>query len=700
MNITKLLFTFALAVFSMNAGARPSCVIGESTPTGLDVCSYALDEDTLDVYTSRNLQEVSVTSRRGTKNLAGVGIGTEISKSELFRAACCNLGESFTTNPSVDVNYSDAATGARQIKLLGLSGTYVQMLTENIPNFRGAALPFALGYVPGTWMKSIQVSKGASSVRNGFEGITGQINVQYLQPEDEQGVTVNLYGDNEARFEANADGNIHLNERLSTEVLLHYEDRYKEHDANNDGFMDMPDKRQYNIQNRWAYLGNTYIFHGGMSLLSEKSNGGQTNHGGHAVIDPTYGLYRIGINTNRYELYMKHAFVLNKEQGTNLALMATGSLHDMDAQYGLRHYDVDEKNLYAQLMFETNFTKKHNLSTGLSWNHDNLDQNHSNLIDFLSDRSLYNLKEKESVSGAYAQYTYNLNDKFIAMAGLRYDYSNVHGGFVTPRMHVKWMPGDIVTLRTEIGKGYRSAHILAENNFLNASSRGIIDTHTKMEEAWNYGFSAGFNIPVGNKYIKVNAEYYYTDFKNQAVIDLDADPGKVLIYDSNGEKSYSHVFQIDANYKVFRGFDVTAAYRRNIVKATYSGQLMTKPLTNDYKGLISIGYKTPLELWQFDVTLQLNGGGRMPSATGIKAQNGEKRWEETFGAYEQLSAQVTRWFRHFSVYIGGENLTGFKQKNPIVGADTPFGMFDSTMVWGPISGAMVYAGIRINFGRL
>ena len=89
------------------------------------------------------LSEVQIVSRKlSTLKLRSSVMNEEIVTSdELCRAACCNLGESFVTNPSVDVSYSDAATGAKQIKLLGLSGTYVQMLTENIPNYRGAASP-------------------------------------------------------------------------------------------------------------------------------------------------------------------------------------------------------------------------------------------------------------------------------------------------------------------------------------------------------------------------------------------------------------------------------------------------------------------------------------------------------------------------------------------------------------------------------
>ena len=216
-----------------------------------------------------------VARKPGTSRLAGAVNGIAVNKDELFKAACCNLGESFTTNPSVDVAYNDATTGARQIKLLGLSGTYVQMLTENLPNFRGAAIPYALGYVPGPWMKGIQVSKGSASVKNGYESITGQINVDYLKPEDEQQVEVNLFGDTKSRIEANADANVHLSDKWATEILLHHENILKNHDDNGDGFYDMPGREQYNVQNRWVYKGKNYIFHGGLGTLKEIRTSGQ-----------------------------------------------------------------------------------------------------------------------------------------------------------------------------------------------------------------------------------------------------------------------------------------------------------------------------------------------------------------------------------------------------------------------------------------
>ncbi len=649
--------------------------------------AFAQDSDSLqaDSMKTLNLGNVTVTSRAGARRLGGAVNGVSIGREELFKAACCNLGESFTTNPSVDVNYSDAATGAKQIKLLGLSGTYVQMLTENLPNFRGAAAPYSLDYVPGPWMKSIQVSKGSSSVRNGYESITGQIDVEYLKTDDDQGVTVNLFGNSMGRLEANADANMHLDSRLSTEILAHFQNEWSHHDENNDGFQDQPNVRQWNLQNRWKWKGDHYMMHAGIGLIKEKRDDGQLDHSSHAsAISPH--LFKIGVETDRYEGYMKHAFILDPEHGTNIALMGNVSLHQQDANYGDKHYGVNQKNAYAQLLFETNFTEQHNLSAGFSLNHDYLKENCQLLI--------VNCQiTRETTPGAYAQYTYNLNEKVVAMAGLRVDHSSRYGTFVTPRFHLKLTPAEFVSMRLSAGKGYRSVHALAENNFLLASGRQMVVDDLEQEQAWNYGISSSFYIPLFGKTLKLNAEYYHTHFSQQAVIDYDSDASQIRITNLDG-KSYSNTVQVDATYPVVKGLELTAAWRWNDVKCTYGGQLLEKPLTSRYKGLVTASYKTPLGLWQFDATLQLNGGGRMPTPV-----NG--LWDERFSAYEQVSAQVTRWFRHFSIYVGGENLTGFRQKQPIINAANPWSStFDPTMVWGPVEGAMFYAGIRINFGRL
>ena len=650
-------------------------------------------DDTLSSYT---LNEIVINpKKRGSLKSFSVENKTLINQTELFRAACCNLGESFTTSPSVDVSYSDAATGARQIKLLGLSGTYVQMLTESMAAFRGAASPYSFRYVPGPWMKSISVSKGSCTVKNGYESITGQINIEYLKPQDEPGFTANAYFDSDMKLEINAEGNIHIKEGLTTEILGHFEDRFGVHDGNDDGFADMPDIRQINLNNRWQWRNGRYIFHGGLSLINEKSNAGQIsahNHSGSNITDP----FLIDLNTRRYEGYMKHAYILDPARNGNIAFIGNINMHRLDAEFGRKAYYVNEKCAYTQLMYETDLRGYHNLSAGLSFNYDYLGQQ----VKTTHDPNVRpdNIRDREGVVGAYAQYTFTYGDKLILMAGLRGDYSSMYKWFATPRFNVKYTPVERFNLRLSLGKGYRTVHPWAEYNNLLASGRIMVVEQLKQEKAWNYGISADYTHYFGSHKFLLNAEYFYTDFKSQAVVDYDSAPGYITISQLNG-KSYSHTFQADLTWESPFGLSLTGAYRLNDVKSTYGGMLLEKPLTNRYKALVTASFSTPLELWQFDVTFQMNGGGRLPAPYLLP--DGNNSWGPDFKAFPQLNLQVTRWFRHFSIYAGGENLTNFKQKNPVIWSSDPWSnYFDPTNVWGPIHGAMAYVGIRFNFGRL
>lgn len=649
-----------------------------------------------DTVFSQELDEIVFTQKKkGTLKTMGVENNYLINQTELFKAACCNLGESFTTSPSVDVSYSDAATGARQIKLLGLSGTYVQMLTESMPAFRGAATPYGFRYVPGPWMKSISVSKGSSTVKNGYESITGQINIEYLKPQDESGFTGNAYFDTDQKLELNAEGNLHLKEGLSTEMLAHFEERFGVHDGNGDGFADMPDIRQINLNNRWQWRTGRYIFHGGVTMINEKSHAGQIashNHSEPKFNDP----FLIDLFTRRYEGYMKHALVIDPARNGNIAFIGSLSMHLLDAGFGKKAYNVNEKGAYAQLMYETDFGELHNISTGLSFNYDYLGQRLKTTHDIYDDPQ--KIRERESVAGAYAQYTFTYSDRLILMAGLRGDYSSKYKWFVTPRFNLKYTPVERLNLRISVGKGYRTVHPWAEYNNLLASGRTMVVEQLDQEEAWNYGVSADYTQYLGSHKLIFNAEYFYTDFKSQAIVDYDSNPGYLTITQLDG-KSYSHTFQTDVTWETPFGFSLTGAYRLNDVKSTYGGVLLEKPLTSRYKALVTASYSTPLELWQFDVTFQMNGGGRLPAPYTLP--DGSMSWGQRYKAFPQLNMQVTRWFRHFSIYAGGENLTNFKQKNPVVWSSDPWSnFFDPTTVWGPIHGAMAYIGIRINFGRL
>ena len=648
------------------------------------VCGMtAMAQDTINKKST--LDEVKISTRRaeGVSRMSGAANGINMGQDELFRAACCNLGESFVTNPSVDVNYSDAAVGAKQIKLLGLSGQYVQMLTENQPTSVGATLPYSLGYVPGAWMKSISVSKGASSVKNGPQSITGQINVEYLKPEDEPSLQVNLYGDSRLKGEGNVMANVELNHHLSTILLAHYEHDFAHHDDDGDLWHDSPSIKQLHLQNRWKYAKGRYIMHAGIGYLQEEREGGQLM----TVANP----FRVLLDANRAEAYMKHAYLLNREHNTNIALIANGFAYKLDGTFGPKLYGVDQRNLNSQLLLEHDFTPDHNLSTGLSFTAEQMDEK----LTTLTTTPFYTT---DYTPGAFAQYTYTPSYKLTAMGGLRVDHSTLYDRtYFTPRVHVKWIPSDHVTLRASTGKGYRTPHTLAENHYLLTSGRTLALNDLPMEEAWNSGLSATFYIPAGERDVQLNAEYYYTDFLHQAVVDYDSDPTKIIIADLNG-RSFSHTMQVDASYDFSDELNLLVAFRYNHVRCTYGGELLEKPMQSRYKGLVTLGWKPMMGIWQVDLTLALNGGGRMPKPYMLA--DGTASWDKEFPAYPQLNLQLTREFRHFSLYIGGENLTGYRQPNPIIGAANPWSaQFEPTLVWGPVHGVMIYGGIRMKIEK-
>lgn len=637
------------------------------------------------------LDEVVVSERRiGTiASRTSVVQTQKITYDEICRAACCNLAESFETNPSVDVSYADAATGARQIKLLGLSGTYVQMLTENYPNFRGAASLYGLDYVPGAWMESIQVSKGTSSVKNGYEALAGQINVEFKKPPTADIFSVNLFGSDAGRYEGNADASWHINDKVSTGLLVHYSNDKMQHDGNDDGFLDTPLKEQVNLMNRWYHKVDHYVAQYGVRYLHESRTGGQaTKH--HDFADP----YRVHLNTNRAELYTKQAYIIDAGKVESIALILSGSYHEQKSQYDRTPYNVYQNNIYASLLYEKEFSPAHSLSAGLSLNYDGFDEN-------LLQNGVRNLYDRtEVVPGAYAQYTYNLHDKLTILAGLRADYSSVYDFFVTPRVHIKYNPFAWFHIRASAGKGFRTANVLAENNFLLSSSRKMsIADNLDQEEAWNTGLNLSFYIPLFGKELTLNGEWYYTNFLKQVVVDMDSDPHAVRFYNLDG-KSYSNSFQIEATYPFFRGFTLTAAYRYTDAKTDYTSaegvtRRLKKPLVSDYKGLLTASYQTPLKKWQFDLTGQFNGGGRMPTPDATNPL-----WEPDFNPYTVVNAQVTKYFRRWSIYVGAENLFDFKQKHPIIDAGNPRGEnFDGSMVWGPVHGRKIYAGLRFNISR-
>lgn len=633
------------------------------------------------------LSEVEIAERAPGSHVSRTDpiLTQQITLGELRKAACCNLSESFETNASVDVSYSDAITGAKQIKLLGLAGKYSQIQTENIPNLRGLATSYGLSYIPGSWMESIQVSKGASSVKNGYESITGQINVEYKKPnsEDREKLFLNFYGNHAGRLEANVNGSIKVNEKWSTAVFGHVSNQSTLLDHNGDGFLDDPVFTQVNLFNRWGVNTNAMEGMFGVKYLMEERKGGQMGYYQADEPIPPSGFYGTEIRTSRLEAFSKTGFFINRRPNTSIGWINQYIYHDMDAFFGLNDYRAIEHNFYSNLMFQTYIkSTDHTITAGLSYVMDSFDET---LNDSLMDRT-------EHVPGVFAEYSWVVPEKLTLMLGMRGDYHSEEGLFYTPRIHIRYSPWQHTVIRVSAGSGSRTANVIAENLSALVSSRQFIFREKlRREKAWNYGGSVTQYIDILGRELSVTGEYYRTDFINQVIVDKEQGSGEIRVYNLDG-RSFANTYQVEAKYELIRRLDVVAAFRVNDVQMTIGEQLVREPMVNRYKGLLSLSYATNLRKWQFDFTTQFNGDSRIPN-TSYNPE--EYRMAEKSPVYTILNAQVTKYFKRWDIYLGGENLTNYTQHHPIIAADDPFGpYFDASNVWGPISGIKVYAGAR------
>lgn len=674
--------TYKCLVFSF-VGYENDTVHHMDKPQHYDhVMTTALTLDEVEIATRQKAQYVTALDPRHIEH---------ITSEALRRCACCSLAESFETNASVDVAYADAVTGAKQIELLGLSGIYTQMMTENMPNFRGLASAFGLGYVPGTWMHGISVSKGASSVRNGYESISGQINVEYKEPEEDHSEKLyfNLFGNTMAMTEFNFNTRFNVGEKDGILLLGHVGHNFMKMDGNGDGFQDDPMTTQYNVFLRYNHP-NTGHFGCklGVKALKETRLSGQMDFDPKRRGELGYDRYGIGINTERYEAFAKTGFIFDRPE-TSLGIQQQVTYHKLDSYFGLKDYDATQLSYYANMLFDSYIVNDHHkYSVGTSFSYDKYDE-------MLVDSAM---KRVERVPGVFAEYVFSDDHHWTVIGGFRADYNNYYERlFYTPRLHVRFRTDNELALRLSAGKGYRSPNILAENSTILASSREIVFVDQaekpKMEEAWNFGFNLSKHFDVGEKEIQLLVDAYRTDFVNQIVIDRDADAHQIRIYNLDG-KSYSNCAQIQLDYELFKDFDVSAAFRYTDVKMTINDTLREKPFVNRYKGLLTLSYAPGT--WQFDLITQFNGDSRVPSLAGnaTAVKDGQDIKESPF--YVIMSAQATKKLgKHWEVYAGGENLLNYKQDHPIVSASDPYGSdFDASMVWGPLSGIRAYLGVR------
>ena len=684
----------------------------KSNYTKLVISYVGFKTDTLDITSpvfirhelkaTNELNEVTVTSRKQTtaKSYLKAANVITVSSQELLKAACCNLSESFETNPSIDVNFADALTGTRQIKMLGLTSPYILIATENIPSIRGASQTFGLSFIPGTWVESIQITKGAGSVINGFESIAGQINTELVKPFNDDRLFVNLYGATSQRLELNTHLNTAVGDKWHTGLYLHGNYQDKKHDVNNDGFMDMPLFNQINLMNRWQYINNEkgIVSFINLKFLNDQKQTGQLDFEPESDRGTT-NAWGSEIDTRRIEVSTKLGYVNPDIPYKSIGVQTAFSHHLQESYFGLNQYDIEHNSLYANAIYNTIIgDSRSKVKTGISYTYDHYDEWVNQTV----------FERTETSIGAFFEYAFDNLDDLNLTAGVRIDHHNLLGTFITPRVHLRYSPWEKSAIRASVGRGKRSANIFAENQQIFSTSRSINILNSNgdiyglnPEIAWNFGLSylQGFNL--FDRQADITLDFYRTDFTDQVIVDFE-DPRTINFYDLNG-KSYANSFQAELNYNVFEGFDLRLAYKYYDVKTDYRSGRLDKPMVPKHRFFTNASYQIksstdPLRQWKFDATFNWLGRQRFASTSG----NPEAfRLQEYSPEVATLNTQITRVFSpKFEVYLGGENITNVRQNDPILGAEDPFGpYFDTTFVYGPVFGSNYYLGLRFKIEK-
>lgn len=608
-----------------------------------------------------------------------------LSEKELQKAACCNLSESFETEGSVDVMYRDGVTGAKEIQMLGLSGTYTQLLRENIPTLRGLATTFGLNYVPGPWLESIQISKGAGSVVNGYESMTGQINLEFKKPfPNEPPFFLNIYGNHLGRIEGNIALSKRFNEKVGGLLLLHGSNVTPRIDFNNDSFLDIPRSTQINLYNRWeTSLSQRVEMQTGINLLGEDRIGGQINYDPHQSVF-LQNAYGVELRTIRADVFHKIGLIIHPERSQSIGLIVQGTHHNQNGFYGRRHYRGKQNTFYLNVIPQTQLgNEQHKLKTGLSFLHDNVGETFDNI----------HLQRTEIVPGAFAEYHFDHKARMSLLAGFRLDYHNLFGWQFTPRLHYRYNFTENSVFRLSGGRGFRVPNLFAENTNVLVSSRNMLIQEKIMPEvSWNWGVGLLHNFYISERKLMLGVEFYRTQFLQQLIVDLDHHLSDAIFYNLDG-KSYGNSFQVDLTFEITENLFLKATYKLNDVHTTYGGRLLPRLMIPRHNGLINAAYSTRNEKWLLDLTVNVTGKARLAHNAYTEAG---KELSLFSPIYTVFNMQITRKWKIIDWYLGGENLTHFRQLQPIVDAHRPFDpTFDASMIWGPIVGVIAYTGVRL-----
>lgn len=653
------------------------------------------------LYESKMLEEAVVKRQRDGVLISDMNpIKTEqITQTELRKSACCDLAGCFETQTTVQPQTTNIITNSKELRILGLSGVYNQLLIDGFPIIQGLSYTYGISSIPGTLVDNIYVSKGANSVLQGFESMSGQINVETKEPDNTDRVFLNTYINNFSEKHFNANYAI-KHGKWSNLTAFHSVQPANKIDRDNDNFLDLPLLTRYMVFNKWKYGNdknwgwNSLI---GFRYVNEQRIGGQTFFDNKTDKGSTK-VYGQTVNINQPELYTKTGYRLNDNH--NLVFFGSSFHQQQNSYFGSVKYNAQQTNFYSNFQHEFNYAK-HNLKSGISYRYLNLSENIAFTDTFLPRNYNGNYLRVEKIPGVFAENTmYFFDDKLTWIAGVRADRHNEFGSKITPRTLLKFDIAPKTIIRANIGSGWRTVNLFSENIVLLVTSRNIVFTELlQPEKAVNMGLNLTQKFETASESVSgyFSTDFYHTNFQNQIFPDYDADPTKAIIKNFSGT-SISNGFQAELLLKFYEIFEFKTGYNFLDVYRKIGENKVLLPFNPMHKILSTFSYKPTSNKFHFDMNLHWYGKQRLPDTK----QNPEAFKQPDFSEpYTVINAQFTYNLKRFEIYTGCENIFDFRQLKPIVSWQNPFSnYFDTSFVWGPTRGRELYLGIRFKMQNM
>ena len=594
------------------------------------------------------------------------------------------------------------------ISINGLEGPYTSVLLDGIPMYGNLASVYGLNGIPNMIIDRLEIVKGPSSTLYGSEAVAGVINIITKNLQEQPFLSLDVQGTSHKES--------FINLALTPSIGKSYGyfginwDRKSDYDDyNNDGFGDDINLGRFSIFNKWKIYRESkkeFII-AARYYFEDRRNGVKeylTNNN-YKKIRGDNKIYGESVYTNRFEIFGKYEFAFTEGFELNYSY----SKHDQNSYYGTDYYEAKQDIFFSQFTLDRKYGK-HDLLLGASIRNNLYDDN-TIATESVKNGIIINKESNQFIPGVLIQDQYKPSEKISLIGGLRIDNYNEHGFIYAPSVHLKYNPGQWLSLRLNIGTGFRLVNLFTEDHAFITGQREV-----KILEDLN---------PEKSKSIIFNTNYIYTGLSGSGNLDLDLfytyfsnkiipnyNNQNFIIYENSDGYAYSKGISGALNHTFLNGIAISLSFNHQIVRYTEDKNNIKSlyDMEHSPKWSGGLNLKFPInKKWSINSSSNYVGVMRLPTVyemdkNGLISAEPRKTKSKPFSIHNININGVVK--NKNEIYFGMLNVFNFRQKeSPLVGYNDPnynkgfSPFFDTSYAYAPNHGREIFLGFRLMIGK-